>query len=282
MNTQSLVISCPDKKGIVNVVTSFLLEQSVNIVGLEQHIEDEYFFMRVEWEKLDSFFKNEPDFFHAFSGVQKQFEMEIYLDLNERKKQLGLLCSKELHCVFEVLAQVHSGELHADISYIMSNSESASEIAKAFHIPFYYIPSKKGLNFEHESKYIEIIKNNPTDLIALARYMKVVSEDFIKKADQKIINVHHSFLPSFIGATPYDDAYDRGVKLIGATAHYVTKDLDQGPIIEQEVLRVAHNHTIENLKIKGRTSEKRVLSQAINKQIQNKIIVFKNRSIVFK
>lgn len=281
MKLANIVISCPDKPGIVRAVTDFLFKNGANISFLEEHIEDGYFFMRVEWERDSSSLQNETEFAAAFASIQDEFGMNVKLDFNERKKRLGLLCSRELHCLIDILSRVLIGELNVEIPYVISNFADAEMIVEKFGVPFYHVPAVTG-SFAHESKMLEIIRENPTDLIGLARYMKVLSSEFIDGVEQKIINVHHSFLPSFVGAKPYDEAYQRGVKLIGATSHYVTPDLDQGPIIEQDVKRIKHSHEIANLKLMGREIEKQVFSFAIRKHVENKLIIFKNRTIVFE
>ncbi len=265
----------------MRAVTDFLYQNSGNISLLEEHTEDNFFFMRVEWE-LESFkLGSREEFKTAFRQIVEEFKMEVKVDFNEKKKRVGLFCSKELHCLVDLLGRQAIGEMDIEIPYLISNFEDAQEIAKKFDIPFYCVPAKKG-SFEHETECLKIVRENQTDVIGLARYMKVLSAGFIEDVGQKIINVHHSFLPSFIGANPYFEAYERGVKLIGATSHYVIPDLDQGPIVEQEVRRVKHSHEIENLKLIGRECEKQVFSFAIKKHIENKIAVFKNRTIVFE
>lgn len=277
----NITISCPDKPGIVRAVTDFLFRNGANISFLEEHIEDGYFFMRLEWERDGAVLQNEAEFAKAFQQIQAEFKMDTTLDFNERKKRLGLLCSREAHCLIDILSRVLIGELNVEIPYVISNFVDVGTIVEKFQIPFYDVPATMGSN-EHEKKMLEIIQQNPTDLIGLARYMKVLSPDFIDGVGQKIINVHHSFLPSFVGAKPYDEAYQRGVKLIGATSHYVTAELDQGPIIEQDVKRIKHSHEIANLKLMGREIEKQVFSFAIRKHVENKLIIFKNRTIVFE
>lgn len=281
MQKANIVISCPDKQGIVRAVTDFLYQNSGNISLLEEHTEDNFFFMRVEWELEGFKLGNREEFKAAFRQIVEEFQMEVKVDFNENKKRVGLFCSRELHCLVDLLGRQAIGEMDIEIPYLISNFEDAGEIAKKFDIPFYCVPAKKG-SFEHETECLRIVRENQTDVIGLARYMKVLSAGFIEDVGQKIINVHHSFLPSFIGANPYFEAYERGVKLIGATSHYVISDLDQGPIIEQEVRRVKHSHEIENLKLIGRECEKQVFSFAIKKHIENKIAVFKNRTIVFE
>ncbi len=281
MRKASVLISCPDQAGIVYAVSGFLYERGLSIYLMEEHVEDKNFFTRIEWEAKERYFRNEEDFVEQFEPIRKKFDMNIKVDLGLSKKSIGLLCSREGHCLADILSRTLIGELKIEIPYIISNFEDQKKIADCCGIPFYYVSSKKG-SYEHEEKMLEIIKKNKTDAIGLARYMKILSEDFINQVGQKIINVHHSFLPSFVGARPYEEAYERGVKMIGATSHYVTPNLDQGPIIDQSVQRVKHHHSIKNLKLMGRECEKAVFANAIRKHTENKIIVFKNRTIVFK
>ncbi len=301
--TASIIIVCPDRQGIVAAVTTFLFGHGANVSALEQHIEDGFFFMRVEWELENFDLDDENKFADKFASVRKQFNMEISLEFSGNKKRVGLFCSKEAHCLVDLLGRCLIGELNIEIPYVISNFEDCRKIVEKHDIPFFFVAAEKSSNthevpssedlrptstasgassFQHEEKCLEIIKKFPSDVIGLARYMKVLSPAFIKDAGQKIINVHHSFLPSFVGAKPYDEAYERGVKIIGATAHYVTAELDQGPIIEQRVKVIRHSHNIENLKLIGRECEKEVFAFALKKQIENKLAIFKKRTIVFE
>ncbi len=278
MKTANLIISCPDRPGIVKTVTEFLFKHRTNISYLEEHVEDNHFFMRIEWQILDSDLKDHEIFNKAFQEIQKEFQMETKLDFHHQKKLLGLFCSRELHCLADILSRVEIGELNVQIPFIISNAENAQTLAEKFNIPFYHIPATGN----YEAQQLEIVHQHQVDIIGLARYMKVLSPEFIEKiGTDNIVNVHHSFLPSFIGAKPYEEAYLRGVKLIGATAHYVISKLDQGPIIEQTVKRIDHRFNVENLKLLGRESEKEVFATAIKKHLENKLIIYKNRVVVF-
>ena len=261
------------------MVTEFLFRNGANIASLEQHIEDSYFFMRIEWELKDSSLRDEKSFKDAFEVIREKLKMNIRVDFCKRKKRVGLFCSKELHCLIDILARLEIGELDIEIPYVISNFSDCESVVENFKIPFFYISTKNG---GYEQKQMQILHDHPTDVIVLARYMKILSEKFITEVAQPIINVHHSFLPSFVGAKPYDEAYERGVKLIGATSHYVIPELDQGPIIEQTVKRIDHSSDSSGLKLVGRESEKEVLAFAIKKHIENKLIVYKNRVIVFQ
>lgn len=277
MKTANIVISCPDQKGIVHAVTWFLFNQNANIVSLEQHIEDWTFFMRVEWDLTD-FPLSKIDFIENFTPIWEKFDMDVKADFKEARKRLWLFCSKDAHCLWDILIKYEMNELDVDIPYVISNHESCRSLVTKFNIPFFHIPTSPN----YEDQMLEIITNNKTDVIALARYMKILSERFVNNVNQKIINVHHSFLPSFIWADPYEQAYRRGVKLIGATSHYVIPELDQGPIIHQITRRISHAHSATNLKLIWRESEKEVFALAIKKHIDNKIIVYKGRTIIFE
>lgn len=280
MRKANIVIFCHDARGIIRAVTDFLFNNSGNIVYLEEHTEDDYFFMRVSCELDRSVFKHRADFYELFQPIKDQFKMDVKIDFEDRVKSVGLFCSKEGHCVMDILSRRAINEFKIDIPYVISNYDDCRDMVGKFGVPFYLIKTKKD-SFEHEEECLKIVQQHKTDVIGLARYMKVLSADFIEAVGQKIINVHHSFLPSFVGGTPYQDAYARGVKLIGATSHYVTTDLDQGPIIEQEVKRVKHGHQVDDLKLTTRECEKRVFAFAIKKHINNKILVFNKRTIIF-
>lgn len=277
MNTSNVTIVCPDKKWIVNAVTWFLLAQNANILDLEQHVENNTFFMRLEWENLE---KDSKEIFEKkFKQIKDTFWMKINFD-NKNIKRLGVFCSKEIHCLWDILLKNSSWELEAEICFVISNSLDPKDLVEKFNIPFYYTPCKKD-SFEHEEAQLEIVKKYKTDFLWLARYMKILSENFISWVDQKIINVHHSFLPSFIWAKPYEEAHQRWVKIIWATSHYVIPELDKWPIIEQTTKRISHWFWIDKLKIIWRESEKETFSFALKKHIENKIVTYKNRTIIF-
>ena len=278
MKTANLVISCPDRPGIVRSITDFLFQHNTNISYLEQHIEDNHFFMRTEWQILNSDLLNAKIFHKNFTKLQNEYKMKIKVDFNNRKKRLGLFCSKELHCLIDILGKIEINEINVEVPFIISNYTKARNIANKFNVPFFHIPS----NGNYEKKQLEIIKNTPVDFIGLARYMKILSKDFLNKTKNiPTINIHHSFLPSFIGANPYQEAHKRGVKLIGATAHFTTPELDQGPIIEQNVKRINHSYDVPSLKMLGRKAEREVFAFAIKKFCENKLVTYKNRVIVF-
>ncbi len=258
----------------MRAITEFLFNHKTNLCALEQHIEDGHFFMRVEWENLDSDLVNSEIFEKSFREVKDEYKMDVKIDFNNRKKKLGLFCSKELHCLIDVLGRVEIGEINMEIPFVISNFEDARSVTEKFGVPFFQI--------KDEAEQIEVLKKNSVDVVGLARYMKVLSAGFINEiGNDAIINVHHSFLPSFVGANPYSEAHQRGVKLIGATAHFVTPELDQGPIIEQSIKRVNHGYDIDGLKVLGREIEKEVFAFAIKKFQENKLLIYKNRVVVF-
>ncbi|PHQ31275.1 formyltetrahydrofolate deformylase [Leeuwenhoekiella nanhaiensis] len=283
MQKITLLINCPDRKGIVTTITQFILEKQGNIVYLDQHVdrEERVFFMRVEAEF------DEPDF--SLAQFEKQFVDQFEADYQLKyqlydalhKPRLALFVSKYDHCLYDLLGRNASGELEVEIPLIISNHPDLEIVAKRFDIPFKHIPVTKTTKAAAEAEQIRIIRDNKIDLIVLARYMQIVSNDFVSQFKHQIINIHHSFLPAFIGAKPYHAAFERGVKIIGATSHYVTADLDEGPIIEQEIVRVSHVHSVQDFILKGRDLEKVVLARAIKAHIEHKVLVYGNKTVIF-
>ncbi len=282
-NTAILLIHCPDRQGILATVTEFLNQNKGNIIYLDQHVDrqEKIFYMRVEWE-LENFAIPQDkigEYFDTLIGAPLQMYWRIYF--SKSVPRMALFVSKMPHCLFDILGRYTAGEWDVDIPMIISNHETLKPVAERFGIPFYYFPINKDNKAEQEAAEVELLRKHKIDFVVLARYMQVLSEDFVQKFPNKIINIHHSFLPAFAGAKPYHAAHQRGVKIIGATSHYVTSELDAGPIIEQNVTRCSHVDTVENLVRKGRDLEKIVLSQAVYKHLQRKILVYKNRTVVF-
>jgi formyltetrahydrofolate deformylase len=278
-----LLMHCPDSQGIVAKVTEFLDNNNGNIVELAQHVDREegVFYMRITWE-LDKFLIPEEkigDFFGTQIAVKYNMNWNIYF--SDYKHRMALFVSKMSHCLYDIIARYKANEWNVEIPLIISNHEDLKPVADAFNIPFYYFPINGENKLEQEKKVHELLKKNDIHLIVLARYMQILSDNFIKKYPNKVINIHHSFLPAFPGAKPYHSAYKRGVKIIGATSHYVTAELDEGPIIDQDVTRVSHEDSIENLVQKGKDLEKIVLSRAINFHLQHRLLVYNNRTVVF-
>lgn len=282
-NTAILLIHCPDKQGILATVTEFLNKNKGNIIYLDQHVdrEEKIFYMRVEWELEDFAIPKDKigEYFETLIALPLQMTWKLHF--SDEKPRMALFVSKMPHCLFDILARYTAGEWDVEIPVIISNHETLKPVAERFDIDFQYFPINNDNKVDQENNELELLKNYKIDFIVLARYMQILSPDFVKHYPNKIINIHHSFLPAFAGAKPYHAAHERGVKIIGATSHYVTSDLDAGPIIEQDVTRCSHIDTIQKLIRKGRDLEKIVLSQAVYKHLQRKILVFKNRTVVF-
>lgn len=282
-NTAILLIHCPDKQGILATVTEFLNKNKGNIIYLDQHVDrqEKIFYMRVEWE-LDGFAipsEKIGEYFDTLIGSPLNMFWRLYF--SDEIPRMALFVSKMPHCLFDILARYTAGEWDVEIPLIISNHELLKPVAERFGIDFHYFPVTKENKEEQEKTELELLKKHNIDFVVLARYMQILSKDFVKQYPNKIINIHHSFLPAFAGAKPYHAAHERGVKIIGATSHYVTSELDAGPIIEQDVTRCSHIDTIQKLIRKGRDLEKIVLSQAVYKHLQRKILVYKNRTVVF-
>lgn len=281
--TAILLMHCPDKQGILAVVTDFININGGNIVYLDQYVDrtEKIFFMRVEWE-LDNFIIPSEKIEEYFSTLYAQkYDMQFKLYFSSRLPRMAIFVSKMSHCLYDMLARYTAGEWQVEIPIIISNHPDMQEAAQKFGIEYHCIPVTKENKRESEQQEIELLKKHNIDFIVLARYMQVLSEEFIQHFEQRVINIHHSFLPAFVGAKPYHAAFARGVKLIGATSHYVTTDLDAGPIIEQDIVRISHKDTVSNLIAKGRDLEKIVLSRAVGKHIEHKILTYKNKTVVF-
>lgn len=283
MKKAILLIQCPDQKGIVAEVSRFLYSYNGNILEVDQHVDEEMgmFFMRAAWE-LDSFSLKMEEIGSRFEAeVGHMFRMEFKLHFNFPKPRMAIFVSKLSHCLFDILGRHHAGQMEVDIPLVISNHKDLKPIVEAFGIPFFHIPVTSANKESAESHQLRLLEEHKVDFIVLARYMQIVSEAFIRHFPNRIINIHHSFLPAFVGARPYHAAYERGVKIIGATAHYVTEELDAGPIIEQEVARVRHHNTIAELVQIGQDVEKVTLSKAIKYHLDRKVLTFRNKTIVF-
>lgn len=278
-----LLIHCPDKGGIVASVTDFVHKYQGNIVALEQHVDEakQHFFMRIAWDMKDFLIPADKleEYFTTLVGTP--FQMQWQLRFSDRKPRMLLFVSKASHCLYDILQRHSTGEFDCEIPGIVSNHENLRYIAERFNIPFYYFPISKGNKATVEAQEIQLVEDLEVDFIVLARYMQILSDDFCRYFQHRIINIHHSFLPAFKGARPYHSAYERGVKVIGATSHYVTSDLDEGPIIVQDVEHVSHRDSVEDLVRIGKDIEKRVLSRAIYLQLKHRILPFYNKTVVF-
>ena len=283
MKTAKLLLHCPDQPGILAEVTDFITVNKGNIIYLDQYVDhvENIFFMRIEWELKDFLVPQEKieDYFRTLYG--QKYEMDFRLYFSDVKPRMAIFVSKLSHCLFDMLARYTAGEWNVEIPLIISNHPDLQHVAERFGIPFYLFPITKETKEEQERKEMELLAKHKITFIVLARYMQVISEQMINAYPNKIINIHHSFLPAFVGAKPYHAAFQRGVKIIGATSHYVTTELDAGPIIEQDVVRITHKDSIEDLVNKGKDLEKIVLSRAVQKHIERKVLAYKNKTVIF-
>ena len=281
-NTATLLITCPDAKGIVATVANFLHQHNANILHADQHqdAENSLFLMRVEWD-LEQFSLDEAAFGKQFEAIATQFNMEWQLKRSAHKPRLALMVSQYDHCLADLLHRHQQGELACDIPLIISNHLDTKALADFYGVAFHHIPVTKDTKAEAENAQFALFDEYNIDLIVLARYMQILSSNFVARYPKIIINIHHSFLPAFIGAKPYHRAFERGVKLIGATAHYVTEDLDEGPIIEQDIARISHRDQVEDLLQKGRDLERIVLSRAVRWHIDHRLLTYANKTVVF-
>ncbi|WP_321436785.1 formyltetrahydrofolate deformylase [uncultured Bacteroides sp.] len=282
-NTAKLLLHCPDKPGIISAVTDFITINKGNIVYLDQYVDhiENIFFMRIEWELSDFLIPREKieDYFDTLYA--QKYKMSFRLYFSDIKPRMAIFVSKMSHCLFDMLARYANGEWNVEIPLIISNHPNLKHVADKFGIPFHLFPITKETKAEQEAKEMELLAKHKVNFIVLARYMQVISENMINSYPNRIINIHHSFLPAFVGAKPYHAAFERGVKIIGATSHYVTTELDAGPIIEQDVVRITHKDTVEDLVNKGKDLEKIVLSRAVQKHIERKVLAYKNKTVIF-
>lgn len=282
-DTAVLRMHCPDCPGIIAVLTDFITSNRGNIIYLDQYVDrvEGIFYMRIEWE-LEGFLipkEKLKDYFDTLYATR--YQLTYRLSFTSHRQRMAIFVSKMSHCLYDLLSRYIAGEWDVEIPVIISNHPDLAIVGKQFDIPFEVVPVTRENKAEMEQREVEILDSYGVDFIVLARYMQVLSEDFIARYPNHIINIHHSFLPAFVGAKPYHQAFVRGVKLIGATSHYVTADLDAGPIIEQDTTRITHKDTIEDLVKKGRDLEKIVLSRAVEKHIQRKILTYDNKTVVF-
>lgn len=282
-NRGRLLVHCPDQPGIVASISKFLYEYDANIIESSQYStnpEGGMFFLRIEFE-CPNLQEKATKLEQEFLPIATQFQMKWKFTYVYTLKKMAIFVSKELHCLRELLWDWQNGDLMTDIAVVISNHEDAREVVELLHIPFYHIPASKENRAEVELKQQQLLKEYEIDTVVLARYMQILTPAFVATHPNQIINIHHSFLPAFVGAKPYERAFTRGVKIIGATSHYVTNDLDEGPIIEQDIKRVNHRDGVEDLKKIGRAIERSVLSRAVKWHLEDRVIVHENKTIVF-
>ncbi len=282
MNHAILLISCPDNKGITAAVTNFIYENNGNIVHADQHIDEQSntFFMRIEWS-MEGFALSREGIGRAFGPIAERFRMAYELCFTDRPLRVAVFVSKHLHCLQDLLYRQRAGHLICEVPLVISNHPDAARICKDFGIDFHEFFISKENKGREELRQIELLRRHQIDVIILARYHQVLTPDFVNTFPHKVINIHHSFLPAFAGKSPYAQAYQKGVKIIGATSHYVTAELDEGPIIEQDTVRISHRDVLKDLVRKGEDLEKAVLSRALRWHLERKILCYGNKTVIF-
>ena len=280
--TAILLLSCAEQRGLVARITDFIYRHNGNILHADEHrdLDTNIFMMRIEWE-LEGFDLGMRDFARAFEPLEREYKILWRTALSSDRPRVAIMVSRLDHCLADLLYRHNIGELKCEMPLVISNHDDARRQADFYHVPFFEVPVVKDEKFAAEKRELELLEQHKIELIVLARYMQILSTDFIGRFPNRIINIHHSFLPAFIGAKPYHRSYERGVKLVGATSHYVTEVLDEGPIIEQDVIRVSHRDTLEDLIEKGRDLEKVVLSRAVQWHVENRIVLYGNKTAVF-
>ncbi|NCO73828.1 MAG: formyltetrahydrofolate deformylase [Cyanobacteria bacterium] len=281
IDTATLLVSCPDQQGLVAKIASFIYSNGGNIIHADHHtdLEAGLFLSRIEWQ-LQGFNLPKDLIGRAFNAIAQPLKADWQLHFSETIPKVAIWVSQQDHCLYDLLWRIQAKELKAKIGLIISNHEKLASIAEQFGIEYHYLPINNSNKKEQELKQLELLKKADIDLVILAKYMQVLSSDFLQNFPN-VINIHHSFLPAFIGAKPYHQAYSRGVKIIGATAHYITQDLDAGPIIEQDVVKISHRDTVEDLIRKGKDLEKIVLARGVRLHLQHRVLVYGNRTVVF-
>jgi formyltetrahydrofolate deformylase len=282
VNTATLLIHCPDRKGLVATISTFLYEHGANILHADQHQDGRHglFFMRVEYS-LDEFDLDRDQFVASFGPIAERFSIKWRLEFASRRPAMAIFVSHQLHCLVDLLHRHAIGELAARIPVVIGNHDEARALSEFHGIEFHHVPVAPETRAAAEARQLEVLKQHKVDVIVLARYMQILSPEFVAEYPERIINVHHSFLPAFVGARPYHAAFDRGVKLIGATSHYVTSQLDEGPIIEQDVMRVSHRDQVDDLVQKGRDLERIVLSRAVRWHLEHRVLLYANKTVIF-
>ena len=282
--TGTLLLSCPDQRGLVAHIAQFIFTRGGNIIDLDEHVDtnEGLFFLRVSWN-MTGFALSGDEVSNAFQPMAEEFQAQwtIKLSRTQDRRRLAIFVSKYDHCLQEILWRHELGEFQADISLIVSNHTDLKSLADLHHVPFHVFLINKENKLEQEQKELSLLKNENIDTVILARYMQVLSPTFVAEYPNRVVNIHHSFLPAFAGGNPYKQAYERGVKIIGATSHYVTDNLDEGPIIEQDIIRISHKDTLADLIRKGRDLERMVLARALRLHLQDRILVYGNKTVVF-
>ena len=280
--TAVLLWSCPDRKGLVALMAEFLSKHGGNILDLDEHVdrEESMFFLRVAWDMTE--FTIAPDRLPAaIDPLAKECAAQWSIRMGNEVRRLAIFVSQHDHCLQEILWRQQLGEFRAEIACIISNHQDAAALAERYHIPFHCFPVAHANKAQQEAQELELLKKSNVDTIILARYMQILSPEFIRLYPQRIVNIHHSFLPAFAGGNPYRQAYDRGVKIIGATSHYATDVLDEGPIIEQDIIRISHKDSLDDLIRKGRDLERLVLARALRLHLEDRVLVHGRKTVVF-
>jgi len=280
--TATLLLSCPDQPGLVAAVAEFIFGNGGNIVHADQHTDAEegIFFQRVEFG-LDGFAIARGDIARAFDELATRFDMQMQLTFSDEVPRVAVMMSREPHCMYDLLARWKTGEYAADIALVISNHPDHADAAEHFGVEYHHLPVTPETKAEQEAQVLELCAQHHIDLIVLARYMQILSPQFVARFPNRILNIHHSFLPAFAGSRPYHQAHQRGVKIVGVTAHYVTAELDQGPIVDQDVVRVSHRDSVADLVRKGRDLEKIVLARAVLAHLESRVLVYGNKTVVF-
>ena len=283
MDNATLLVSCPDRKGIVATLAQLLYGHGANILDSDQHsdLEEGMFFQRIRFDS-SALRTDRSTLEQAIAEVAERFEMSWRLEEEGRPRRVAVFVSNVDHCLYDLILRQRSSELPCEIALIVSNHDTLRPVAEQFDLPFHHIPITQETKQEQEARELELLASFSIDLVVLARYMQIVSDDFIEHYPSRVLNIHHSFLPAFSGGRPYRQAYQRGVKLIGATAHYATRDLDEGPIVEQDVVRCSHRDSVRDLIRKGRDLERGVLARAVRWHLEDRVLVYGNKTVVFE
>lgn len=278
-----LLLSCPDRKGIIAGVSNFIFNHGGNIIHADQHtsLTKKLFFMRIEWE-LNGFSIPRNEILTAFEPLRRQFDMKSDLFFSDEVPRMAIFCSRHIHCLHDLILRHKMGEIRAHIPVVISNHQELKPLVEQFGLNFKYFEITPETKLKQEEKILDVLKEQKIDLIVLARYMQILSSRFVEHYPNRIINIHHSFLPAFAGGKPYQQAYERGVKIIGATSHYVTETLDDGPIIAQDVIKISHRDSVEDIKMKGKDVERMVLARAVRLHLENRILVYGSKTIIFE